>query len=121
MSAPNPTRDEKIEAIRLHFVGTLPGIWEELERNCRRSVEGPLQRDHGARAKYQAHMLAGTAGTFGFTDVAAAARMLEGLLGSALEAREAPEAGSMRLELAALKGAVEQVLAPGQVAKKGSP
>lgn len=64
---------EKLEALRRRFADRLPGMVLELEEACR----APEKLEEAIR---RAHTLAGTAGTFGLTELGRLARALEILL-----------------------------------------
>lgn len=84
---------EKLKALRQVFETQLPDkvlqiekVWEELFR-------GPWDPQKAAEAVQLLHTLAGTAGTFGFSEVRTVTKTMETLLRSALKEGVAPAAG----------------------------
>ena len=95
------------EELRQYFASRLPVRVSEVEAAADAArdaglAEGPLRTFHRL-----AHSLAGTGATFGFDEVSAAARELEDLLASALDAGAPPESAAVAGLLSRLRGLAE--------------
>jgi len=77
-------QQEKLEALRRRFADRLPGMVGEIEELCR----APGKLEETIR---RAHTLAGTGGTFGFSELGRAARALELALRDAAPAEAVEE------------------------------
>jgi HPt (histidine-containing phosphotransfer) domain-containing protein len=64
-------------ALRAEYAETLPERLEELSQAVRLVQEDPADDDRTRRVKALAHALRGTAGTFGFRSLSAAAGCIE--------------------------------------------
>ena len=93
MGTTSATRQEKLRALTVRFIREAPEIMARIVKGCARRVGGPVDLAGYAESLRQAHMLAGTAGAFGWTAVSGRARDLEILLESTLEAGRLPQAG----------------------------
>jgi HPt (histidine-containing phosphotransfer) domain-containing protein len=86
--SPDPSIDAVIEAVRTEFAGSLPAKAAK--------IGALVARGAWEEARRAAHRLRGSAGTYGFTEVGAAAAAIEELL---LAQRGDPDvAGRARLE-----------------------
>lgn len=95
----------KLEALRQAFVAKLPGMLDALESAIaayRDAGDAAGQGDALKRVNAQAHKIAGTAGTYGLSDIAAPLREME----KAVLRDPAPGAEALAEELERVRGLV---------------
>ncbi|MBI5633969.1 MAG: diguanylate cyclase [Nitrospirae bacterium] len=114
MTHPSDSVQEKLKGLRKVFSGQLPEKIRQLEE-----IMGSLDRDvwdaiKAGQAAHLLHTLAGTAGTFGFAAVRAAARNLEARLRASIKDGGVPS-GSMRAEFSELSGALKTACGVAEV------
>ena len=105
--------DAKWSALRAVFIVRLPARIAEAERLCVACADA-AEDDAADKLFHLAHSLAGTGATFGFTELAAAARLvettIEALIGSAPE-RSPASTNALHAKLASASTRLAEVAA----------
>jgi chemotaxis protein histidine kinase CheA len=105
------TRQEKLRVLKISFARQVPEIMARIVKGCASALDNPSDPAGLADALRQAHILAGTAGTFGWMGVSVRARDLETLLQSSHEAGRFPESASLSLLVAELGRVLNEAVA----------
>ncbi len=85
MTHPSDTVQEKLKGLRKVFSGQLPGKVREIEETWAALLQDGWDQNRAETVARLLHTLAGTAGTFGFSAIRAAAKSMEAMLRTSIK------------------------------------